>query len=144
MRFIDWLWQPIQNQYADFEGRTTRQAFWMFVLVYLVILIPLSVIGKILEISFIIQLLSLALLAPVLSIGARRLHDTGLSGWLQLINLIPFIGWIIMIVLFARKGNLAENEFGPVPVAPTAGTSATSATSPTQPASTEPPVTPAE
>jgi uncharacterized membrane protein YhaH (DUF805 family) len=138
MKFIDWLIQPIQNQYADFEGRTTRQAFWMFVLVYLVIFIPLSVIAEILlGMSFILQLLSLALLAPVLAIGARRLHDTGMSGWLQLINFIPVIGWIIMIVLFARKGDLAENEYGSVPVVPTTGVAATRAQA-------EPPVTPAE
>jgi uncharacterized membrane protein YhaH (DUF805 family) len=141
MKFIDWLMQPIQNQYVDFEGRATRQAFWMFVLVCLVIFIPLSVIGGILGMTFIVQLLSLALLAPVLSMGARRLHDTGLSGWLQLINLVPFIGWIIMIVLFARKGDLSDNEFGPVPVVPTAGTPATP---PAQPEPTEPPVAPAE
>ena len=31
----------------------------------------------------------LALLLPALAVGARRLHDIGKSGWLQLVGLIP-------------------------------------------------------
>jgi len=89
--------------------------------------------------SSIVQLLSLALLVPTLAIGARRLHDTGLSGWLQLINLIPFIGFIIMAVLYSRKGDLADNEFGTAAVVPVAGTSVTP---PPQSTPTEPPVAP--
>jgi hypothetical protein len=47
---------------------------------------------------------------------ARRLHDTGKSGWLQLLWLIPCIGFIILIVLLVQPGNPGENSYGP-PVA---------------------------
>ena len=41
---------------------------------------------------------------PYLAVGTRRLHDTDRSGWLQLIGLIPLIGWIVLIVWFAQEG----------------------------------------
>ena len=59
---------------------------------------------------------ALALLIPLLSAGARRLHDTGRSGWWQLINLIPIIGTIILIILFAQDSH-DDNKYGPNPKA---------------------------
>lgn len=35
----------------------------------------------------------------------RRLRDTGKSPWLVLLNLVPIIGWIILIVFFCQKGS---------------------------------------
>src|SRR5262249_30241912 len=45
----------------------------------------------------------LATLLPLLAAGARRLHDTGRSGWLQLMGLIPVAGNIILIVFLAQE-----------------------------------------
>jgi uncharacterized membrane protein YhaH (DUF805 family) len=47
-------------------------------------------------------------------VGARRLHDTGRSGWWQLIGLIPIVGWIILIVFFVQDSQPA-NQHGPNP-----------------------------
>ncbi|HKQ98331.1 MAG TPA: DUF805 domain-containing protein, partial [Candidatus Polarisedimenticolia bacterium] len=44
-----------------------------------------------------------ATLIPILAAGSRRLHETGRSGWMQLIGLIPVAGVIILIVLLAQK-----------------------------------------
>jgi uncharacterized membrane protein YhaH (DUF805 family) len=35
---------------------------------------------------------------PYLAVTSRRLHDTGRSGWAQLVGIIPIIGWIVIIV----------------------------------------------
>ena len=35
--------------------------------------------------------------------GARRLHETGKSGWLQLIAIIPAIGWLVVWALYLGK-----------------------------------------
>ena len=59
-------------------------------------------------------LLHLALLLPTLAVGARRLHDTGRSGWWLLIGLIPVVGWIILIVFFVQDSQPA-NKYGPTP-----------------------------
>ena len=59
-------------------------------------------------------ILQLALLLPSLAVGARRLHDTGRSGWWLLIGLIPLVGWIILLVFFVQDSK-PSNQHGPNP-----------------------------
>ena len=105
---MHWFLDPIQNHYADFEGRIGRQEFWMFVLFVFGINIVLSV----LHLDVIGVLVSLALLVPNLAIGARRLHDIGRSGWWQLLCFIPIVGLIILIVWLATDTVQADNQYG--------------------------------
>ena len=51
--------------------------------------------------SLLVFVLAIALAIPLYAAGSRRMHDTGKSGWLQLLVLIPCAGIIIMIVLWA-------------------------------------------
>ena len=44
-----------------------------------------------------------------------RLHDTDRSAWWALLFLIPFIGWLIIIVFNCQAGTPGENRFGPDP-----------------------------
>ena len=70
----------VTKKYFCFEGRTGRKAFWTFILVNFVVNFVLSLIpgvGKILA-----GIWGLAVLCPTLGITARRLHDTGKTGWL--------------------------------------------------------------
>lgn len=60
-------------------------------------------------------LYSLALLIPGLAVRVRRLHDIGKSGWMILVGLIPLIGAIWLIVLYATEGTPGENQYGPNP-----------------------------
>lgn len=46
-------------------------------------------------------------LVPGFAVTFRRLHDVDLSGWFYLLALIPFVGGLILLVLFllpARPG----------------------------------------
>jgi len=108
-KIMNFFLDPIQNHYADFNGRAGREEFWMFIAVYVAIYIVLVIALP----NTIAMLFSLALLVPSLAIGARRLHDTNLSGWLQLIGIIPILGLIVMIVLFVREGDKGDNQYGP-------------------------------
>jgi uncharacterized membrane protein YhaH (DUF805 family) len=107
-KIMNFFLNPIQNHYADFNGRATREEFWMFVAVYMAIYIVLVVLG----LGTIAMLYSLALLVPSLAIGARRLHDTNLTGWIQLVGIIPILGLIILIVLMVREGDKGSNQYG--------------------------------
>jgi uncharacterized membrane protein YhaH (DUF805 family) len=98
------------KKYADFTGRTRRKEYWMFILIYLIINIVLAVLG----LDIISMLVGLALLVPSISIAARRLHDTGRTGWWQLIALIPIVGFIILIVFLAQDGH-ETNDYGDNP-----------------------------
>lgn len=59
----------------------------------------------------------LAIVVPTLSVGSRRLHDTGRSGWWQLLSIAPF-GFIALMVMCATKGEEGANEYGEDPAAP--------------------------
>ena len=63
----------------------------------------------------VVNIVQLALLLPSVSVGVRRLHDIGRSGWWLLIALIPIVGFIIVMVWAARKSLPITNEYGPVP-----------------------------
>ena len=98
------------KKYADFTGRASRKEYWIFILVYLIINIVLAVLG----LDFISLIAGLGLLVPSMSIAARRLHDTGRSGWWQLIVLIPVIGIIVLIVFLAQESH-GSNDYGDNP-----------------------------
>ncbi|MCC7520756.1 MAG: DUF805 domain-containing protein [Flavobacteriaceae bacterium] len=115
----------VLKQYADFNGRARRTEYWMFVLIYLVTLIIAAVLDNLLGLTFMEGIpygylyLAVALfsLIPSISVGVRRLHDIGKSGWMYLIVLIPFVGGIWLLVLFVTEGNKGDNQYGPDPKA---------------------------
>ena len=101
----------VTKKYFCFDGRADRKEFWLYILVYVIASIILNIIpgvGRILS-----GIWSLALLCPSLGITCRRLHDTGKSGWLQLLALIPFVGYLIVLLLCIPAGSSEENQYGP-------------------------------
>ena len=107
MDFVESVKTCLQKKYAEFEGRATRSEFWWFALFSIIVNF---VLGAILP-SIIGALVSLALLVPSLAVGSRRLHDIGKSGWLQLLWLIPLVGWAILIYWAVQPSGPA-NEYG--------------------------------
>ncbi len=53
--------------------------------------------------------------------GARRLNDLNLSGWLSLFSLIPFVNLLFGLVLLFIPGNDGSNRYGPAPQKNTTG-----------------------
>jgi uncharacterized membrane protein YhaH (DUF805 family) len=120
MGFADAV-RTVLSKYATFDGRARRSEFWWF---YLASFLA-SVVAAIIDAAIgsdvgagtgvVGLLLSLALLIPGLAVGARRLHDTGRSGWWQLIALVPLVGIILLIVWWATDGHRSPNQHGPSP-----------------------------
>lgn len=109
--------------YTSLEGRIGRQSFWMGVIVLIVISIIASVLDGILgtmsESGFGIigGIAGLIMIYPSIMLYAKRWHDRGKSGWWSLIMLIPFIGWIWLIVeLGILQGTDGPNQYGTDPV----------------------------
>ena len=109
----------VLRKYVEFSGRAKRREYWIFFLINLVISIILSFIDRMLGFSSMdtgIGLLSgvyaLAVFLPSLAVTVRRLHDTGRTGWWVLIGLIPFIGWIVLLI-FMVLDSTGDNEYGP-------------------------------
>lgn len=111
---MDWqkLWTNYVNvlkKYTVFTGRARREEFWLFALVSFVISFVLSFLGPL---GF---LYSLGVMVPCLALGARRLHDTGRSGWWQLLGFIPLVGAIVLIIFAVQDSQPGENQYGPNP-----------------------------
>lgn len=101
MILIDNFKNVLKNKYADFSGKATRSEFWYFALASFIISFIFGIIDGIIfgkEGGIIGPLYTLAVLVPSLAVTVRRLHDTNRSGWWILIGLIPFIGWIWLLV----------------------------------------------
>ncbi len=46
-------------------------------------------------------------------ISVQRLHDAGWTGWMWLLNLVPFVGSVFPLVVMAVPGNPGTNQYGP-------------------------------
>ncbi|MEE6451126.1 DUF805 domain-containing protein [Gottfriedia acidiceleris] len=112
---MEWYLKVLKN-YAVFSGRARRTEYWMFFLFNAIITIILSILQSIADIDNILTgIYGLLLILPSLAVGARRLHDSGRSGWWLLIGIIPFIGTIILIVFFCLDSEEGDNRFGANP-----------------------------
>jgi uncharacterized membrane protein YhaH (DUF805 family) len=100
------------KKYVEFNGRAGRPEFWWFALFTLVVGLVVGVVSDVLA-----MLVNLGLVLPSLAVGARRLHDMGKSGWFQLIWLVPFIGWAIMIYWLVQP-SVGPNQHGEGPAQP--------------------------
>ena len=115
MGFVDAV-RTALSKYATFDGRASRPEFWWFALFYFLVqlvggvidaaLFPDTIFGVVATIA------GIALFLPTIAVTARRLHDTDLSGWWQLVGLVPVLGFIALIVLCARQGTAGPNRFG--------------------------------
>lgn len=104
---------------ATFTGRARRRAFWLFVLTATLLSSGLSLIDEAIgfqpipgDDGLLVNLLTLALLIPALAVTARRLHDTGRSGWTQLVVFVPVLGWFALLVWLAEGSAPGSNRWG--------------------------------
>lgn len=106
-------------KYADFTGRASRSEYWWVVLANTVLYFVLGIVGFLaglpgsttdydgtlepgpgfIPFGFVFAILFFGTIVPFLSLGARRLHDIDLSGWLLLINLVPYLGGFVIFIL---------------------------------------------
>jgi uncharacterized membrane protein YhaH (DUF805 family) len=96
----------IQNL-MNFEGRASRPAYWWYAL-------PIFVINLIIDLilPFPINVpIVLIVGLTALSVGVRRMHDIGRSGWWLLLSL-TIIGAIPVIYWLCQPGTPGQNNFG--------------------------------
>ena len=109
------------RNYVDFEGRSSRGAYWYWALAMLLLSIVTMTLDAILfpaqvdawegsgPIDF---ALTLVTVIPTISLGVRRLHDIGRTGWWSLIAL-TIIGLLLLVYWACLPGERRENRFGP-------------------------------
>ncbi|MCY4541711.1 MAG: DUF805 domain-containing protein [Rhodobacteraceae bacterium] len=126
------------SKYFTFSGRARHPEFWWFFLFFFVVNLITSVIEAILRdflvpgsgpdgsesVALALSSLSLeivstvfffATIVPFFAACVRRLHDSNLSGWWALLNLLPVVGTISTLVLCTVPSTNGANRFGPDP-----------------------------
>lgn len=98
------------KNYAKFDGRASRKAYWMFYLINFIVSFVAGFADGFLGLGGetygpIGGLYTLLVLIPAIAVGVRRLHDIDKSGWFLLIP-------IYNIVLLATKGSSEKNKYG--------------------------------
>jgi len=127
---MEWMLMPLRR-YADFSGRSRRKEYWMFALGVFIVYVALMILGfmvlggldsaadggGMLASSAIIPLalFALAIIVPSIAVQVRRFHDQDKSGWFVALNLIPYIGGLIVLVFMFLEGTRGPNRFGPDP-----------------------------
>ncbi|MFZ5617331.1 MAG: DUF805 domain-containing protein [Pseudomonadota bacterium] len=108
------------KNYFQFNGRSSRGAYWWATLALVLISIAAAVVDIVLFNDFVEAangngpvgiLLSLATLIPGIAIGVRRLHDVGRSGWWTLL-VFTIIGILVLLFWYIQPGQRKDNPFG--------------------------------
>ncbi len=60
-------------------------------------------------------ILGIAWVVVSVQIGVQRLHDMGWSGWLYLLNIVPYIGGVFYLLMLIVPGRTDANRYGPPP-----------------------------
>ena len=118
---MNWILLPLKK-YAVFTGRSRRKEYWLWLLFIWIVMIVLSMIDRTMGTAgpdsyygVLTSIFALLVLIPNIAVGIRRLHDTGRTGWWLLIGLVPVIGTIWLLILFALDGTPGPNLYGEDP-----------------------------
>ncbi len=121
------------RKYARFDGRASRGEYWWFTLatsiLAVIVFIPLAIVGQATDagnqppagaiIMLVLGLLVLlGLVVPSIAVSVRRLHDAGFSGLLYLINLVPYVGGLVMLVFMVLPSKPEGARFDRRPAGP--------------------------
>jgi uncharacterized membrane protein YhaH (DUF805 family) len=86
------------GKYAEFNGRASRSEFWWFALFATLISLILGTIWADLAGAW-----GFVVLLPFLAVSVRRLRDAGFAWPMIFLGLIPLVGVIILVVLWAQR-----------------------------------------
>lgn len=105
------MWENTFN----FKGRATRSDFWfayLFTLIIGAIIASFNMQVDFGRNNYAIILYLFAIILPIISLAARRLHDIGRSGCWIFIRLVPLIGGIWLLILLCTESDNFDNLYG--------------------------------
>ena len=92
----------VETGKKTFEGRMSKQEYMLYIIPG-ILLACIPVVGWII------------LPLPNCSCTARRLHDIGLTGWISLVMILPYVSILLAIYLCITEGQKEKNDFGEAP-----------------------------
>jgi uncharacterized membrane protein YhaH (DUF805 family) len=131
----DYFIRSLTTYYGQFEGRARRKEYWGYQLFYWLTVIALCLLGIAIDalmgnlpyaegdnaVPFatlsLLGLFFLGTLVPSYAVLIRRLHDVGMTGWLALLILIPYLGGLVLFIFTLLPTEPHTNKHGLPPKA---------------------------
>lgn len=117
------------KNYSNSRDRASRSEYWYWILFTVLVGLGLGFVRGIFVVtsganSPVVEglkiatgIFNLAVLVPSIRLAARRLHDTGRSGWWFLIG-FTVVGLIPLIIWYCLPGKPGTNQYGRNPLDP--------------------------
>lgn len=116
----------------DFKGRASRSEFWWFnfLIICFISILFIKISSQIIDAlvneqpvttlldapyAWVIHLILTILSIALISVTTRRLHDTGRSGWWQLL-MFTMIGIIPLMIWYVETSDKKANQYGEPPI----------------------------
>lgn len=120
--------RALSRNYFQFYGRARRQEYWGFILfsiiatfiaIILDVFVSVAIFGLDSDEGYFLPIFTvlwvLYTIIPGLAVTVRRFHDQDLSGWMYLLNFIPYVGGLIVLVFMLIDSRAEPNVHGPSP-----------------------------
>ena len=111
--FVDSIKICMQG-FVKCEGRARRSEFWWFYMLCMIIMVFLSFFIGVGGTGYFIfwLLVDIVIYIPIISASTRRLHDIGMTGFYNLLMLIPF-GIFVLWYFWSIDSHRTNNIYGP-------------------------------
>ena len=143
---MELILKPYRNLYAAIAGRSSRTQYWIFTIyllggMALFVALFFGVVGVSAltgtggQVNPMAMASGMGLLLLIwiplmpwfyltmlahLALSCRRMHDQDRSAWFLLFGIIPYLGWLVVIVFMFLPGTSGANRYGPDPREPDA------------------------
>ena len=118
--------EETKKKYFSYRGRLNRWAYFCrSITIGILGGITLLVLGGLADaiggaIGAVMMLLCvlvyLCLMVPAIMLAVRRLHDLDKTGWILLINFIPYVNIIVSLYILFAPGTRGANQYGDDPL----------------------------
>ena len=104
------------KKYFVIQGRASKSEFWWFQLLWSASFFISFIFEESLPVQYFFIGIFVVIFIPLLTVGVRRLHDTGKSGFYYFWSLVPFIGSLIVLAFMLGDGTKDRNQYGDNPL----------------------------
>ena len=104
------------KKYFVIKGRASKSEFWWFQLLWSASFFIMFIFEGTEQVTYFFYGIIVIIFIPLFTVGVRRLHDTGKSGFYYFWSLVPFIGSLIVLAFMLGDGTKGRNQYGDNPL----------------------------
>ena len=104
------------RKYFVIQGRASKSEFWWFQLLWSASFFIMFIFEGSEPVTYFFYGIIVIIFIPLFTVGVRRLHDTGKSGFYYFWSLVPFIGSLIVLAFMLGDGTKGRNQYGDNPL----------------------------